>query len=103
MYLWAYGGYFNVCSKGDKQCILVTIDASEDGHKKLVGSLDGYRERERSDRELFLEPKHRRLKVSPRPSWRWTMGCWNFGRPCGELYGPVRQVALLGAQLWLIS
>jgi transposase-like protein len=46
-YLWADGVYFSVRLEGVKRCILVIIGAGEEGHKELVGSLEGYRERER--------------------------------------------------------
>jgi putative transposase len=64
VYLWADGVYFNIRLEdpgNGKQCILVLMGATEDGHKELIAIADGYRESTQSWRELLLDVKHRGL------------------------------------------
>ena len=46
----------------DKQCLLVIIGATEDGHKELVAIEGGFRESELSWKQLLLNLKSRGLE-----------------------------------------
>lgn len=68
VYLWADGIYFNVRledTANARQCILVLIGATAEGHKELIAVTDGYRESEQSWRELLLDVRARGLTVDP--------------------------------------
>jgi transposase-like protein len=65
VYLWADGIHFNVRLEEDRQCILVLMGATEDGHKELLGILDGFRESEQNWHELLCELKARGLTKAP--------------------------------------
>jgi transposase-like protein len=68
VYLWADGVYFNVRledTANARQCILVLIGATSDGHKELLAISDGYRESEQSWRELLLDLQARGLTEAP--------------------------------------
>jgi putative transposase len=68
-YLWADGVYFNVRLEDEgnqRQCILVLMGATDQGHKELIAITDGYRESEQSWRELLLDVKARGLSVDPK-------------------------------------
>ena len=54
VYFWADGIYCNV-RLDDKQCLLVIIGATEDGHKELVALEGGFRESEQSWLELLVD------------------------------------------------
>ena len=64
VYFWADGIYCNV-RMDDKQCLLVIIGATEDGHKELVSLEGGFRESEQSWLELLVDLKRRGLKAAP--------------------------------------
>jgi putative transposase len=64
VYFWADGIYCNV-RMDDKQCLLVIIGATEDGHKELVALEGGFRESEQSWFELLVDLKRRGLKAAP--------------------------------------
>ena len=64
VYFWADGIYCNV-RMDDKQCLLVIIGATEDGHKELVALEGGFRESEQSWLELLVDLKRRGLKAAP--------------------------------------
>jgi transposase-like protein len=49
----------------DKQCLLVIIGATEDGHKELVAIEGGFRESELSWTQLLLDLKARGLIQGP--------------------------------------
>jgi putative transposase len=66
VYIWADGIHFNVRLEEDRQCILVLIGATADGHKELIALADGYRESEQSWLTLLLEVKQRGLKIDPK-------------------------------------
>ncbi len=66
VYFWADGVYFNIRSEEARQCILVIIGVTEQGHKELVAIDDGYRESEQSWLELLLDLKKRGLKEGPK-------------------------------------
>jgi putative transposase len=66
VYLWVDGVHFNIRLEEDRQCILVLMGATADGHKELVALDDGYRESEQSWRELLLDVKSRGLSIDPK-------------------------------------
>ena len=67
MYIWADGIHVKVRLKDQenkKQCILVVMGATADGHKELLAVQDGYRESEQSWSELLLDLKQRGLTLA---------------------------------------
>lgn len=67
VYCWADGIYFNIrLDNDDRQCILVLIGATKEGHKELLAIQDGYRESEQSWHELLVDLKQRGLVVPPK-------------------------------------
>jgi transposase-like protein len=64
VYFWADGIYCNV-RMDDRQCLLVIIGATEDGHKELVALEGGLRESEQSWIEVLVELKRRGLQIPP--------------------------------------
>ena len=66
VYVWADGIHFNVRLEEDRQCILVLMGATADGHKELIALADGYRESEQSWLTLLVDLKHRGLKLDPK-------------------------------------
>jgi transposase-like protein len=67
-YVWADGIHVNVRledPENKRQCILVLMGATHDGHKELIAVHDGYRESEQSWSELLLDLKQRGLTVEP--------------------------------------
>lgn len=68
VYLWADGIYVNVRledTEKKRQCLLVVMGVTVDGHKELVAVMDGYRESEQSWRELLIDLKQRGLTLAP--------------------------------------
>jgi len=65
VYLWVDGVYFNIRLEEDRQCILVLMGATAEGHKELIAIADGFRESEQSWRALLLDVKARGLVVDP--------------------------------------
>jgi len=68
VYLWADGIYVNVRledTENKRQCLLVLIGATVEGHKELVAVMDGYRESEQSWSELLIDLKQRGLTLAP--------------------------------------
>lgn len=68
VYLWADGIYVNVRledTENKRQCMLVVMGATADGHKELVAVMDGYRESEQSWFELLTGLKQRGLTLAP--------------------------------------
>jgi putative transposase len=65
VYVWADGVHFNIRLEEDRQCILVLMGASADGHKELIALGDGFRESEQSWKALFLDCQARGLTVAP--------------------------------------
>ena len=57
VYVWADGIHFNVRLEEDRQCILVLLGATADGHKELIALADGYRESEQSWLTLLVDVK----------------------------------------------
>jgi putative transposase len=69
VYVWADGIYAKVRLEDDanqKQCLLVLMGATADGHKELITVLDGYRESTQSWREVLLDLKQRGLVLAPK-------------------------------------
>jgi putative transposase len=69
VYLWADGIYVNVRledTENKRQCMLVVMGATADGHKELLAVVDGYRESEQSWYELLIELKQRGLTLAPK-------------------------------------
>ena len=64
VYLWADGIYCNV-RMDDRQCLLVIIGATKDGHKELVALEGGIRESEQSWTEVLIDLKRRGLQTAP--------------------------------------
>jgi putative transposase len=68
VYLWADGIYVNVRledTENKRQCMLVVMGATADGHKELIAVMDGYRESEQSWRELLIDLQQRGLTLAP--------------------------------------
>lgn len=66
VYLWADGVHFNIRLEEDRQCILVLMGATADGHKELIAIADGFRESEQSWKALLLDVKARGLAIDPK-------------------------------------
>ena len=64
VYFWADGIYCNV-RMADRQCLLVIIGATDDGHKELVAIEGGFRESEQSWLEVLVDLKRRGLQTPP--------------------------------------
>jgi putative transposase len=64
VYFWIDGIYCNV-RMDDRQCLLVIIGATEDGHKELVAIEGGIRESEQSWIEVLVDLKRRGLQTAP--------------------------------------
>jgi len=64
VYFWVDGIYCNV-RMDDRQCLLVIIGATEDGHKELIALEGGFRESEQSWLEVLVDLKRRGLASSP--------------------------------------
>jgi putative transposase len=65
VYVWADGVHFNIRLEDDRQCILVLMGATADGHKELIALADGYRESEQSWAALLLDCQARGLTAAP--------------------------------------
>ena len=66
VYIWADGVHFNIRLEEDRQCILVLMGATADGHKELIAVVDGHRESEQSWFGLLLDCKQRGLTLDPK-------------------------------------
>lgn len=89
VYVWADGVHFNVRLEGERSCILVLIGATEDGHKELLGIVDGVRESELSWRELLLDLKQRGLETAPELAIG--DGALGFWKALGKVFPTTRQ------------
>ena len=63
VYVWADGIHFNIRLEEDRQCILVLLGATVDGHKELIALADGYRESEQSWKTLLVGRETARFEV----------------------------------------
>lgn len=69
VYVWADGIHPKIrleTEENNKQCLLVLMGATADGHKELIAVMDGYRESEQSWYELLIDLKQRGLTVAPK-------------------------------------
>ena len=66
VYIWADAIHFNIRLEEDRQCILVLMGATADGHKELIAIADGHRESEQSWFALLLDCKQRGLTIDPK-------------------------------------
>ena len=88
VYVWADGIYFGVRLEDARQCMLVVIGATKEGHKELLGLTDGYRESEASWKELLLELKERGLRVDPKLAIG--DGALGFWKALPQVFGSTR-------------
>lgn len=65
VYVWADGIYFNIRLQEDRQCILVLLGATAEGHKEVIAIADGFRESEQSWTALLLDCQARGLVIDP--------------------------------------
>jgi transposase-like protein len=68
VYIWADGIHVNVRledTENKRQCMLVVMGATTDGHKELIAVRDGYRESEQSWTELLADLQQRGLTLAP--------------------------------------
>jgi transposase-like protein len=89
VYFWVDGIYFGARLEEEKQCILVIIGATDHGTKELIAITDGYRESERSWREVLLDLKRRGLGIGPElVTGDGALGFWKALR---QVYGAARE------------
>lgn len=89
VYVWADGIHFNVRLEEDRQCILVLMGATDDGHKELIALADGYRESEQSWLTLLLDVKQRGLKFDPKLATG--DGALGFWKALAQVYPTTRE------------
>jgi putative transposase len=89
VYVWADGVHFNIRLEEDRQCILVLMGATEDGHKELIAVTDGYRESEQSWKALLLDAKSRGLTVDPKLATG--DGALGFWKALPQVFSTTRQ------------
>ena len=68
VYIWADGIHVNVRledTENKRQCMLVVLGATVDGHKELIAVMDGYRESEQCWTELLVDLQQRGLTLAP--------------------------------------
>jgi putative transposase len=68
VYIWADGIHVNVRledPENKRQCMLVVMGATAEGHKELIAVMDGYRESEQSWTELLVDLRQRGLTLAP--------------------------------------
>lgn len=92
VYCWADGIYANVRLEDDanqRQCLLVLMGATIEGHKELIAVVDGYRESKQSWCELLLDLKQRGLTIAPKLAvGDGALGFWAALR---EVYSETRE------------
>jgi transposase-like protein len=89
VYVWADGVHFNIRLEEDRQCILVLLGATADGHKELIAVVDGYRESEQSWKSLLLDVKSRGLVVDPKLATG--DGALGFWKALAQVYPATRE------------
>lgn len=89
VYIWADGVHFNIRLEEDRQCILVLMGATEDGHKELIAVADGYRESEQSWKALLLDVKARGLVLDPKLATG--DGALGFWKALPQVFSTTRQ------------
>jgi transposase-like protein len=88
VYFWVDGVYCNVRLEEARQCLLVIIGATAEGHKELVAIWDGYRESEQSWQEVLLDLKRRGLEQCPQLAIG--DGALGFWKALRQVYGQTR-------------
>jgi transposase-like protein len=92
VYFWADGIHANVRLEDEanqKQCLLVLMGATAEGHKELIAVVDGYRESKQSWCELLLDLKQRGLTIAPKLAvGDGALGFWAALR---EVYSETRE------------
>jgi putative transposase len=92
VYFWADGIYVNVRledTENKRQCLLVIMAATADGHKELLAVQDGYRESTQGWTELLVDLKRRGLTLAPKlATGDGAMGFWAALR---EVYPETRE------------
>ena len=80
VYIWADGIHVNVRledTENQRQCLLVVMGATADGHKELLAVMDGYRESIQSWTELLVDLRQRGLTIAPKlATGDGAMGFW---------------------------
>ena len=66
VYWWADGVHFNVRLDNDRQCILVIIGVTVDGHKEIIAVADGFRESKESWKSVIREVKRLGIATAPK-------------------------------------
>jgi transposase-like protein len=89
-----HGVYFNIRLEDDRSCILVLMDALEDGRKEVIAVQDGYRESQESWRDLLADLKRRGLKQGPKLAVG--DGALGFWGALSQEFGPVQ-----GQRCWV--
>ena len=88
-YVWADGVHFNIRLEEDRQCILVLMGATADGHKELIAVADGHRESEQSWFTLLLDCKQRGLSMDPKLAT--ADGALGFWKALPQVYPTTRE------------
>jgi putative transposase len=89
VYFWVDGVHFNIRLEEDRQCILVIMGATADGHKELIALADGFRESEQSWLQLLLDCKQRGLTVDPKLAV--ADGALGFWKALPQVYPATRE------------
>jgi transposase-like protein len=89
VYFWVDGVHFNIRLEEDRQCILVIMGATADGHKELIALADGFRESEQSWLQLLLDCKQRGLTVDPKLAV--ADGALGFWKALPQVYPSTRE------------
>jgi len=80
VYFWADGIHVNVRledTENKRQCLLVVMGATPEGHKELIAVMDGYRESTQSWTELLVDLRQRGLTIAPKlATGDGAMGFW---------------------------
>lgn len=66
VYFWVDGVHFKIRLEGERQCLLVIMGATVDGHKELVAVEDGFRESKNSWQDVLRDLKKRGLVHAPK-------------------------------------
>jgi transposase-like protein len=88
VYVCADGIHVNVRLENEahqRQCLLVLIGATADGHRELIAVVDGYRQTEQSWYERLFDLKKRGLTLAPKVAVR--AGALGFWAALRKVYG----------------
>jgi len=66
VYWWVDGVHFNVRLDNERQCILVIIGVTVDGHKEIIAVSDGFRESKESWVSVIREVKRLGITTAPK-------------------------------------